>query len=126
MNKRKPQPTDSAIRPHDWLSPSVRGTTHLPDALRWELSNPEHIPWIPDANLVVLYNPDITLEEFEMGLEIMKMDIRLRHRGKSEDEISSVLHDLRTLLRKRDYKSLSTILKQMKDDESTVPGDNDV
>jgi len=74
------------------------------------------IPWIPDANLVVLYNPDITLEEIEMGLDIMKMDVRLRYKGKTEDEITTVLSDLRDLLRSRDYKALAGIIRKMKEE----------
>ncbi len=73
------------------------------------------IPWIPDANLVVLYNPDITLEEIEMGLDIMKMDVQLRYKGKTEDEITTVLSGLRDLLRKRDYSTLTKILNKMKE-----------
>ncbi len=76
------------------------------------------IPWIPDANLVVLYNPDITLEEIEMGLEIMKMDVRLRYRGKSEDEIMTVLSGLRDLLRKREYSTLIEIMDKMKEENN--------
>jgi len=115
MPRPKKVPPETDIRPHDWLSPSGRGTTHLPDTLRGEIGNPEMIPWIPDANLVVLYNPDITLEEIEMGLEIMKMDVKLRYHGKSEDEITNVLSGLRNLLRKRDYATLADILKKMKE-----------
>lgn len=106
------------VRPHDWLLPTKKGTTHLPGPLRGEIGNPDQIPWIPDANLVVLYNPDITLEEFEMGLEIMKMDVKLRYSGKSEDEIMSVLSELRDLLRKRDYTSLTQIMNKMKEDNN--------
>ena len=113
-SKRRRNPPKTHIRPHDWLSPSDRGTTHLPDTLRGEIGDPRMIPWIPDANLVVLYNPDITLEEIEMGLEIMKMDVKLRYGGKTEDEITTVLSDLRDLLRKRDYKSLAEIMEKMK------------
>jgi len=114
--KRRRKPPKAGIRPHDWLSPSERGTTHLPDTLRREIGDPKMIPWIPDANLVVLYNPDITLEEIEMGLDIMKMDVRLRYKGKTEDEITTVLSDLRDLLRSRDYKALAGIIRKMKEE----------
>jgi len=73
------------------------------------------IPWIPDANLVVAYRPDITLEEFELGLEIMIMDVKLRYSGKSDEEITKVLSELRDLLRKRDYASLANIINRSKD-----------
>ena len=105
----------TSVRPHDWLSPSPRGTTHLPETLRSEIGNPEMIPWIPDANLVVAYRPDITLEEFELGLEIMIMDVKLRYSGKSDEEITKVLSELRDLLRKRDYASLANIINRSKD-----------
>lgn len=111
---RKVGDVPTNVRPHDWLLPGKKGTTHLPGPLRGEIGNPSQIPWIPDANLVVLYNPDITLEEFELGLEIMKMDVKLRHSGKTDDEITGVLSYLRDLLRKRDYKTLTEILEKMK------------
>ena len=104
----------SHIRPHAWLSPSSRGTTHLPDTLRNELGNPKKIPWIPDANLIVIYNPDITLEEFEMGLDIMKLDIRLRYEGKDETEIVGTLDALRQLLKTRQYDKLNSILEKLR------------
>lgn len=113
---RKATDTVINVRPHDWLLPTEKGTTHLPGPLRGEIGNPDQIPWIPDANLVVLYNPDITLEEFEMGLEIMKMDVKLRYSGKTEDEITTVLSGLRDLLRKRDYTALVEIMDRMKEE----------
>jgi len=114
-SKRRRIPPRTSVRPHDWLSPSPRGTTHLPDILRNEIGNPPMIPWIPDANLIVAYNPNITLEEFELGLEIMKMDVRLRYGGKTDEEITNVLTKLRDLLRERDYTTLIDILEKMKD-----------
>lgn len=106
------------IRPHDWLLPSKGGTTYLPDPLRGELGHPKHIPWIPDANLVVLYNPKISLEEFQLGLEIMITGVRLRHRGKTDDEIAGVLTHLRELLIQRDYRNLAEIIDKMKEENT--------
>ena len=118
--KKRLLTTKSSIRPHDWLFPSPRGTTHLPETLRTELGNPQQIPWIPDANLVVVYNPDISLEEFELGLDIMKRDIHLRQLGKTDSEISNVLGELRKLLTKREYRRLKEILEKMDETDNEV------
>jgi len=110
MPRPRRNPPDTNIRPHDWLSPSDRGTTHLPDAMRREIGDPDMIPWISDANLIVIYNPNITLQEFELGLEIMKVDGSLRHHGKTDEELAPILTELKRLLEARDYDTLKKVL----------------
>jgi len=57
-----------------------KGKSHIPKIIRQETSiKPgEAIPYIINANAVLLFNPDISAEELIEGLEVLKRDLLLR------------------------------------------------
>lgn len=63
-----------------------------------ETDRDQEIPWIPNANIAVLYNPNISLDKFIAGLEILKAEAMARFTGKSEDEIVALIRQLRVFL----------------------------
>ena len=57
-----------------------KGKSHIPKIIRQETSIKPGgaIPYIIDANAVLLFNPDVSAEELIEGLEVLKRDLLLR------------------------------------------------
>jgi len=64
------------IRPVGYLKMTKKGKSHIPKIIRQETSI--KLPYIIDANAVLLFNPDVSAEELIEGLEVLKRDLLLR------------------------------------------------
>ena len=98
--KTTPSKITPDIEPKGTIKVSKTGSAHIPRELMRELETDrdQEIPWIPNANIAVLYNPNISLDKFIAGLEILKAEAMARFTGKSEDEIVALIRQLRVFL----------------------------
>jgi len=68
------------IKPVGYLKTTKTSKSHIPEIIRRETSVEPggRIPYLIDANAVLLFNPDVSAEELIESLEVLKRDVLLR------------------------------------------------
>ena len=74
------QKKKARIKPVGYLKITKTCKGHIPELIRRETGIPPGgaIPFVINASTVLLYNPNLTLEELLESLEVLKRDIKLR------------------------------------------------
>lgn len=78
--KSKLKNPKTKIKPSGFVVIYSRGYSHLPDNIRATLgvSDKCKVPFISDANVVLLFRPDIDPDTLKKALEVLQKDIELR------------------------------------------------
>lgn len=68
------------IKPVGYLKTSKGSKSHIPGLIRRETGTKpgEKIPFVINANTVLLYDPTLTLEQLLASINVLKEDVKLR------------------------------------------------
>lgn len=76
------------VKPVGYLKTTKTSKSHIPELIRRETGTQpgEKIPFVINASTVLLYNPNLSLEELLASIDVLKSDVKLRvERGPSKE-----------------------------------------
>ena len=68
------------IRPINYIRVNKAGKAHVHKVIREECATND-IPYVINASTVLLYNPNLSLEELLASIDVLKRDVKLRTQG---------------------------------------------
>jgi hypothetical protein len=75
---KEKQQTLRPVRPVGILKVARTSKAHIPKLIMRETGGGHEIPFVIGASIVLLYNPELELEELLETLEVLKQDLKLR------------------------------------------------
>jgi len=74
------------VRPVGYLKTTKSAKSHIPELIRKEtgVKAGGQIPFVINASTVLLYNPNLTLEELLASIDVLRDDVKLRKRKEAQ------------------------------------------
>lgn len=68
------------VKPVGYLKTTKSSKTHIPKLIRRETGTQpgDKIPYVINASTVLLYNPNLSLEELLASIDVLRRDVKLR------------------------------------------------
>lgn len=76
------------IKPVGYLKITKTSKSHIPELIRRETGTApgDKIPFVINASTVLLYDPNMTLEQLLASIDVLKSDVKLRVKGAETNE----------------------------------------